>query len=93
MVDETVLPGEGADAIGVIGSFHLHQYAGQPGNKKFVADYKAKFQKDANAFAVQMWDAGDLIKAALEKTGGDVTPSTLDARRVRTEMEQPPRAR
>lgn len=42
-----------------------------PANKTFRAAYKAKFGIEADVYAVQGYDAGELIRAGMEAVQGD----------------------
>lgn len=54
-----------------------------PANKKFVADFKAKYGTYPSNYAAQSYDAIRLIASAVEATGGDM--SDMDA--VRAALE------
>ena len=48
-----------------------------PENKKFTADFKAKYNDVSSAYAVQGYDGGKLIVDALNKTNGNADPKAL----------------
>jgi branched-chain amino acid transport system substrate-binding protein len=74
-VDDTVLQAEGQAAVGAVTTLHWVSALDNAENKKFLTDYKAKYNKDGNAFAVQAWDAGYLIDHALQKVDGNADPA------------------
>jgi len=76
-VDDLLLPAEGAAAVGWITSLHYYSTLDNPQNKKFVADYKAKYNEGSNAYAVQAYDGAKLIVDALNKTNGDTDAAKL----------------
>ena len=53
-------------------------------NKKFVADFEAKYGYVPGTYAAQAYDTAALIDAALTATGG----STADPAKLRTALEQ-----
>lgn len=71
MVEEDVLPAQGAVAEGAYSPLHWCYTLDNPENTSFVTNYKAKYGKVANVFAVQGYDTARCIVEALGKTGGD----------------------
>ena len=63
--------------MGWITSLHYYSTLDNAQNKKFVADYKAKYNESSNAYAVQAYDGAKLIVDALNKTTGNTEPSAL----------------
>jgi branched-chain amino acid transport system substrate-binding protein len=76
-VDDVGLPAEGTAAIGWTTSLHYYSTLDNPQNKKFAADYKAKYNDGANAYAVQAYDGAKLIVDALNKTNGNPEAAAL----------------
>ncbi|HLQ34978.1 MAG TPA: ABC transporter substrate-binding protein [Chloroflexota bacterium] len=70
---DDVLPSEGKDALGIKSSIHYGWTLDNPENKKFVADYRAKYNKPPSVYALQAYDTGHVIVEALNKTQGDVS--------------------
>lgn len=52
-----------------------------PKVKKFIADYKAKYNKEPDQFAAQAYDALQIMAIALEKSG-----STTDRKKLREQL-------
>lgn len=76
-VDQSNLAAEGNAAVGAITALHYYTTLDNPENKKFVADYKAKFNDEPGSFAVQGYDGATLIVNALNKTNGNTDPKAL----------------
>jgi branched-chain amino acid transport system substrate-binding protein len=72
MVEQDVLPAQGADALGIYSPLHWALTLQNPVNLAFTREYKARFKRDASVFAVQGYDAARAIVETLNKTGGDV---------------------
>ncbi|MEQ8695315.1 MAG: ABC transporter substrate-binding protein, partial [Bauldia litoralis] len=68
---EGVSRAQGAAAEGVKTTLHYADNLDLPANKAFRAAYKKAYAKDANVFAVQGYDTGSLLLAAMEKVKGD----------------------
>ncbi len=78
-VDDSVLEAEG-QAAATLAPITVAQWSDgldTPENKKYVADYKAKYNKRADMFSEQGYNAGLLLDVALQKTGGDTGPAKL----------------
>jgi branched-chain amino acid transport system substrate-binding protein len=59
-------------------TLHYYSTLDNPENKKFVNDYKAKFNGEIpGSFAVQGYDGAKLILDALNKTNGNADPKAL----------------
>ena len=70
-IDELSLPRLKDLAIGVPGVSHWVNDLPNEANKKYVADYKAKFKLSPSFYGSQTYDAAMLIDAALKETKGD----------------------
>ncbi|MFV0280317.1 MAG: ABC transporter substrate-binding protein [Rhodoblastus sp.] len=57
---------------GVKTTLHYVESLDNPENKKFIADYTEAFKKAPDVYAVQGWDAMQLLRIGLEAAGGDV---------------------
>jgi branched-chain amino acid transport system substrate-binding protein len=64
------LPGEGAAADGVLGVLNYVPAIDTPENKKFQAEFHAKFNRTASEFAAQGYDTGTLVFAGLKAAAG-----------------------
>jgi branched-chain amino acid transport system substrate-binding protein len=73
LVETDVLPQQGAAAEGIRTCLHYSALLDTPENKKFVAEYQAKFNEVPSVFAVQAYDAMQLIATAITVTQGDTT--------------------
>ncbi len=73
LVEQDVLPAQGAAANGAYSSLHWALTLDNAENKKFVSDYKTKFNKEADVFAVQGFDTARVIVEALNAVKGDTS--------------------
>lgn len=73
MVEQDVLPAEGASALGIYSPLHWALTLQNPVNLAFIREYRARFKRDASVFAMQGYDAARVIVEALNKSGGDVS--------------------
>lgn len=69
-VDGTTLPALKDIALGAVTGSPYSPDIDNPQNKKFVDDFKKKFNRVPSLYAAQSYDAAMLINAALAKTGG-----------------------
>ncbi len=69
-VDELTLPAQKDAALGLYGGMTWAPDMKNPANQKFVADFMAKYHYVPGSYAMQAYDAGQLIASALAKTGG-----------------------
>ena len=73
LVEQDVLPAQGAAALGAYSTLHWALTLDNAENKKFVADYKTKFNATADVFAVQGYDTARVIVDALNAVKGDTS--------------------
>ncbi len=71
-VDGTTLPALKEIAVGAVTGSPYSPDLDNPQNKKFVADFQAKFKRSPSLYAAQSYDAAILLGSALTKTGGKV---------------------
>ncbi len=71
MVESDVLPAQGRDALGIISSLHYTDTLETPENKKFVADYRAKYNEFPSVYSEYGYVCGRVIHEALKTTGGN----------------------
>ncbi len=84
-VDETTLPLQKENALGVPGAQEWVNDLPNEQNKKFVADYRAKYPSARPSYyGAQAYDAAQLINSAVVAVGGDT--SKKDA--MKAEMEK-----
>lgn len=69
-VDGTTLPALKDIALGVITSSPYSPDLDNPQNKKFVDDFRKKYNRVPSMYAAQSYDAAMLLNAALNKTQG-----------------------
>lgn len=69
-VDGTTLPALKDIAVGAVTGSPYSPDLDNPQNKKFVEDFKKKFNRVPSLYAAQSYDAAMLLNAALAKTGG-----------------------
>ncbi len=73
LVEQDVLPAQGKAALGAISVLHWAYGLDNAENKKFIADFKAKYNKDADVFAVQGFDTARVIVEAMNAVQGDLS--------------------
>ena len=83
LVEGDVLPAQGDAAIGIKSSLHWSSALDNPINKRFIAAYQKRFGDMPSVFAMQGYDTGQLLVAALKATGGD----TKDKPRLQKALE------
>lgn len=71
MIDEDVLLKVGKAGLGAKSSLHWAVDLENPENKKFVAEYQAKFKKLPDIYALQGYDTARVIVEAVNATKGD----------------------
>ena len=69
---EGVLGGQGAAADGVRTALHYGDGLDNPKNTAFRAAFRAKAGREADVYAVQGYDAAQLLAIGLDAVGGDV---------------------
>jgi branched-chain amino acid transport system substrate-binding protein len=72
-IDALSLPRQGDLALGIPGTQHWVSDLPNDANKKFVADFKARFKTYPSFYAAQTYDAANLINSAIGAVGGDVS--------------------
>ena len=82
MVESDVLPAQGADALGIISSLHYTDTLDNPENKKFVADYRAKFNEFPSVYSEYGYTCARAITELLKATDGN----TQDKDKLRQAM-------
>ncbi len=73
MVEEDTLPAQGNSAIGIKTSLHYALTLDTPENKKFVADFIAKYKRNPSTFALQGYDTARFIAEGVKAVGGDTS--------------------
>ena len=82
MVESDVLPAEGKDALGILSSLHYADTLDNPANKKFVADYRAKFNEFPSVYSEYGYVCARVIEELLKATDGN----TQDKEKLQTAM-------
>ncbi|GGL91213.1 ABC transporter substrate-binding protein [Pseudooceanicola nanhaiensis] len=72
-VDETTLPATQDAAVGMLGGANWAPDMDNEANRTFVADYIEKYEAVPGTYAMQAYDAAQLIDSAVKKVGGDLT--------------------
>ncbi|KMK67928.1 ABC transporter substrate-binding protein [Puniceibacterium sp. IMCC21224] len=72
-VDETTLPATQDAAVGLMGGANWAPDMDNAANKTFVDAYLAKYGAMPGTYAMQAYDAAQLINAAVSSVGGDLT--------------------
>ncbi|MBF0373605.1 MAG: ABC transporter substrate-binding protein [Alphaproteobacteria bacterium] len=68
-----VLAGQGAAAEGILTTLHYADALDTPANKAFRAGYKAAYNKEADVYAVQGFDAAQVIMKGMAAVKGDAS--------------------
>ncbi len=71
-IDETTLPLQGENAIGIPGAQEWVNDLPNDANKKFVADYTGKYKASPSFYGAQSYDAANLVNSAVVAVKGDV---------------------
>jgi branched-chain amino acid transport system substrate-binding protein len=71
LTETDVLPAEGKAALGILTGHFYSTLLDNPTNKRFVREYREKFKRTPDGFAVQGYDTAQTIVAALNATRGD----------------------
>ncbi len=82
-VDESTLPAQQAAAVGLFGGMTWAPDMDNAANKAFAPAFEAEYKYVPASYAMQAYDAAQLIDSALKKTGGDVA----DKDRLRAAMK------
>lgn len=90
-VDGLTIPAIGDAAIGATEASHWNPDLDNAKNKRFIKDYVAKFGHMPSYFAVQSYDAPDLIAKAMKAVGGRTNDMAAVARAIRTGVMDSPR--
>jgi branched-chain amino acid transport system substrate-binding protein len=70
-IDETTLPLQKDNAIGVPGAQQWVNDLPNDANRKFVSDFKAKYKHGPSFYGAQSYDAAQLINSAVVAVNGD----------------------
>jgi branched-chain amino acid transport system substrate-binding protein len=62
-----VLEAQGDAALGIRGSLHYSDQLDNPTNRRFVADYRARYGEAPTVYAVQAYDAAAVLDTALAR--------------------------
>lgn len=88
---EGVLKPQGAAAEGIQTALHYGDGLENPRNTAFRAAFKAKTSRDADVYAVQGYDAGQMLAAGLLATKGDAAAAQALAAGIRAARIDSPR--
>ena len=69
-VDESTLPAQQDAAVGLLGAMTWAPNMDNPQSKSFVAEYEKAYNSVPGSYAMQAYDAANLIDSALKATGG-----------------------
>ncbi len=73
LIEEDTLGAQGNSALGVKTSLHYALSLDTPENKKFVSDFKAKYNRNPSTFALQGFDTARFIAEGVKAVNGDTT--------------------
>lgn len=82
MFESDTLPAQGRSALGAISGLHYADTLDNPANKKFVVDYRKKYNEYPSVYAEYGYVAGQVIHAALQAVDGN----TEDKDKLRAAM-------
>lgn len=88
---EGVLKPQGAAAEGILTALHYGDGLDNPMNTAFRAVFKAKTGREADVYAVQGFDAGQMLAAGLTATRGDASAVQALAAAIRAARIDSPR--
>jgi branched-chain amino acid transport system substrate-binding protein len=89
-VDESTLPAQQDAAVGFFGGANWAPTADNPANKAFVAAFEKEYGYVPGSYAMQAWDAAQVIDAALKTTGGKTSDkAALTAAIKKAEIKSP----
>src|SRR5262244_2620705 len=83
-IDETTLPRQGENALGIPGAQQWVNDLPNDTNKKFVTDYKIKYKSSPSFYGAQTYDAVGLLDSAVTAVKGDLSKKD----EMRKEMEK-----
>ncbi len=72
-IDETTLPLQGANAIGIPGAQDWVNDLPNEANRKYVTDYKSKYKTSPTYYGAESYDAANLINSSVVAVNGDLT--------------------
>jgi branched-chain amino acid transport system substrate-binding protein len=72
-IDESALPAQQDDAVGLYGGSDWAPNLDNAANKKFVADYEATYKTVPSHFAAHAYDAAMLLDSAVRAVNGDLS--------------------
>jgi branched-chain amino acid transport system substrate-binding protein len=72
-IDETTLPSQKDLALGVPGAQEWVNDLPNDANRKFVADFRAKYRHGPSFYGAQSYDAANLVASAVAAVQGDLT--------------------
>jgi branched-chain amino acid transport system substrate-binding protein len=72
VIDSLSLPRQKDAAVGVISALQWSADLPNAENKKFVADFEAKFKTEPSFYAAQTYDAANLVASAVTAVKGDL---------------------
>lgn len=71
MLESDTLPAQGSSALGALSSLHYTDTLDNAANKKFVADYLAKYKKYPSVYSEYGYVAAQILHAAIDAVHGD----------------------
>ncbi len=73
MIGDDILPVVGEAAVGMKGALAWISTLGYPENRKFVADFKQKYNRTPDVYAAQAYETAIMIAEGLKKVNGDTS--------------------
>lgn len=89
MVESDVLPAEGRDALGILSSLHYTDTLDNRENKKFVADYRGKYQDFPSVYSEYGYVCARTISEIVKATGGNSGAEKLSAAMLNVRFNAP----
>lgn len=84
MVESDVLPSQGRDALGILSSLHYLDTLDNAENRKFVADYRARFKEYPSVYSEYGYVAARCFHEAIQRVDGN----TQDKDKLRAAMRE-----
>jgi len=91
LVEGAELAAQGEAALGIKNSMHYADTLDNPANKRFVADFKKKFNQSPSLYAMQGYDSGQVLVQALTLVKGNTKDKAALQKALETVSIESPR--
>ena len=89
VITSAIVAERGESLQGIIGNIHYHWGLDNPSNKKYVADFKAKYNRMPEHHETHAYIATSIFLAGVEKTNGDTSFKNLKKGILEIKMDTP----